>query len=71
MRFSYDSTVYLFIFAFSYGKIKPCSGENITQKQIYHFDDHGNLNKIIQVNAAGEETVMGEYEYKLYTIKVK
>jgi hypothetical protein len=47
------------------------SGENTTQKQIYHFDDHGNLNKIIQVNAAGEETVMGEYEYKLYTVKVK
>ena len=47
------------------------SGENITQKQIYHFDDNGNPIKIIQVNAAGQETVMGEYEYKLYTIKVK
>jgi len=47
------------------------SGENITQKQIYHFDDNGNPIKFIQVNAAGQETVMGEYEYKLYTIKVK
>lgn len=47
------------------------SGENITQKTVYHLDDNGNAIKISQVNASGHETVMGEYEYKLYTIQVK
>ena len=47
------------------------SGENITQKTVYHLDDNGNAIKISRVNASGNETVMGKYEYKLYTIKVK
>jgi len=47
------------------------SGEDITQKQIYHFDDNGNLIKIIQTDASGHETVVGEYEHKLYTVKAK
>ena len=47
------------------------SGENITQKTVYYLDDNGNAIKISQVNASGNETVMVECEYKLYTIKVK
>jgi len=47
------------------------SGENITEKQIYHFDDNGNPIKLSKVYASGEETVMAEFEYKQYTVKVK
>ncbi len=47
------------------------SGENITQKTVCHLDDNGNTIKISQVNASGNETVMGEYEYRQYNVKVK
>ncbi len=47
------------------------SGENITQKTVYHLDENGNAIKITQVSASGNEIVMGEYEYKLYTVKVE
>ena len=45
------------------------SGEKITKKQGYYFDDNGNPIKIFEVNASGEEKVIGEFEYKQYTVK--
>ena len=41
------------------------------QKTVYYLDENGNAIKISQVNSQGIETVMGEYEYKLYTVKTK
>ena len=44
--------------------------ENITQRTVYHFDDDGDAIKVTKVYALGNETVMGEHEYNLYTVKV-
>lgn len=46
------------------------SEEDITQKTVYHLDENGNTVKFTQLSAAGKETVLGEYEYKQYTVKV-
>ena len=45
--------------------------EIITQKTVYYLDENGNAIKISHVNSRGIETVLGEYEYKLYTVKTK
>jgi YD repeat-containing protein len=45
--------------------------EIMNKKTVYYLDENGNAIKISQVNSQGIETVMGEYEYKLYTVKTK
>lgn len=47
------------------------SGNDIAGKQVYQLDEHGNPIKVIQVSSSGAESVLGEYEYKRYTVKVK
>lgn len=45
--------------------------EIMNRKTVYYLDENGNTIKVSQVNSQGIETVMGEYEYKLYTVKTK
>lgn len=45
------------------------SGESMKEKTVYHLDENGNAVKVSKVNASGDETVYGEYEYKQYTVK--
>lgn len=47
------------------------SGNDIKEKQIRQLDEHGNVIKIIKQSSSGAETVLGENEYKLYTVKVR
>lgn len=47
------------------------SGNDIKEKQIRQLDEHGNVIKIIKQSSSGTETVLGENEYKLYTVKVR
>lgn len=47
------------------------SDNDISAKQVYQLDEHGNAIKVTLVSASGEETVLSEYEYKQYTVKAK
>lgn len=47
------------------------SDNEMTEKQVYQLDEHGNAIKVTRVSASGEETVLIEYEYKQYTVKTK
>lgn len=47
------------------------SGNEISKRQVYQLDEHGNAVRITQLSSSGEETVLSEYEYKQYTVKVK
>lgn len=35
------------------------------------YDENGNPSKVIKIFDSGEETLLGEYVYKQYTVKVK
>lgn len=45
------------------------TGESMKEKTVYHLDENGNAVKVSKVNASGDETLYGEYEYKQYTVK--
>lgn len=47
------------------------SGEDITQKTVYHLDENGNTVKLTQMSDMGKETLLSEYEYKQYTVKAE
>lgn len=47
------------------------SGDNIIRTTAYHLDEYGNAVKVTEVRSSGIEEVLGEYEYKQYTVKVK
>ena len=47
------------------------SGDSVTRTTVYQLDEYGNTVKVVQVDASGTEKVVGEYEYKQYTVKVK
>lgn len=47
------------------------SGNDVAWRMVYYLDEHGNAVKVTYVSSSGEETVLSEYEYQLYTVKVK
>ena len=56
------------------GFLKECiaySGEEITNRTVNDLDENGNIITVTEVSASGTERILGEYEYQLYTVKVK
>lgn len=55
------------------GNLLECtvySGKDVIQRTVYRLDENGNAVTVSQIDASGKETVVGEYEYRQYSVTV-